>query len=88
MKLLSVNNKKMPITANIEIDVKHGTEIKREKVTVKSGESLLEKSKGISVYDGYIVNDIYCEKDKRIQITKDRLLRIIDNNNKPVLFTE
>lgn len=63
MKLISVNNKKMPITANIEIDVKHGTEIKREKVTVKSGDSLLEKSKGRAVYDGYIVNDIYCEKD-------------------------
>lgn len=63
LKLISTDNKKSPITAKIEIDVKHGTEIKREKVTVKSGDSLFDKSKGRAVYDGYIINDIYCEKD-------------------------
>ena len=72
MKLLSVNNKKLPITATIEIDVKRGTEIKREKVTVKSGESLLDKSKGRLVYDGYIINDIYCEKDNEYVDFKSR----------------
>ena len=63
LKLISTDNKKSPITAKIEIDVKHGTEIKREKVTVKSGDSLFDKSKGRAIYDGYIINDIYCEKD-------------------------
>lgn len=62
LKLISVNNKKMPITATIEVDVKQGTEIKRKKITVKSGDSLLEKTKR-DIYEGYIINDIYCEKD-------------------------
>ncbi|MBQ9245470.1 DEAD/DEAH box helicase family protein [bacterium] len=63
MKLISVDNKKSPITAVIEMDVKHGSEIKRENVTVKEGTDLYEKSKGRELYDGYIVNEIYCEKN-------------------------
>ena len=62
LKLISVNNKKTPITAKIEVDIKQGTEIKRKPITVKAGEDLLEKTKR-SVYEGYIINDIYCEKD-------------------------
>ena len=78
LKLLSVDNKKMPITAAIEIDVKHGTEIKREKVTVKEGDSLYEKSKGRNIYDGYIINEIYCEKDNEyVDFTsRDEILSI------------
>ena len=38
LKLISVNNKKTPITAKIEVDIKQGTGIKRKPITVKAGE--------------------------------------------------
>lgn len=67
LKLLSVNNKKSPLTAKIEIDFrqKNGS-IKRMQVTVTSGADLMEPkySGGRDVYDGYIIDDIYCEKGK------------------------
>ncbi len=66
IKLLSVNNKKSPITAKIEIDcrMKNGS-IKRKAVVVSSGADLLDAkySGGRDIYDGYILEDIYCEKD-------------------------
>lgn len=66
IKLLSVNNKKSPITAKIEIDcrMKNGS-IKRKTVVVSSGTDLLDSkySNGRDIYDGYIIEDIYCEKD-------------------------
>lgn len=65
IKLLSVNNKKSPISAKIEIDarLKNGS-IKRKEVTVTSGADLLDAkySGGRDVYDGYIIEDIYCEQ--------------------------
>ncbi|MDX1750965.1 MAG: DEAD/DEAH box helicase family protein [Methylophaga sp.] len=65
IKLLSVNNKKSPISAKIEIDarLKNGS-IKRKVVTVSSGADLLDAkySGGRDVYDGYIIEDIYCEQ--------------------------
>ncbi len=63
IKLLKVDNRKSPITAQLELDVqqKNG-EVKRKKKTVKAGQDLLEVSGGRSVYDGYIIDDIYCEK--------------------------
>lgn len=65
IKLLSVNNKKSPITAKIEIDtrLKNGG-IKRKDVTVTSGADLLDAkySGGRDVYDGYIIEDIYCNQ--------------------------
>jgi type III restriction enzyme len=65
IKLLSVNNKKSPITAKIEIDcrTKNGS-IKRKTVVVSSGADLLDAkySGGRDIYDGYIIEDIYCEK--------------------------
>ncbi len=65
IKLLSVNNKKSPITAKIEIDcrMKNGN-IKRKAVMVSSGADLLDTkySGGRDIYDGYIIEDIYCEK--------------------------
>lgn len=59
--LKSVNNKKSPITARVEMDVqnKKGV-VKRKAVTVKQGDDLYEKSGGRYVYEGYIVKDIYC----------------------------
>lgn len=65
IKLISVNNKKSPISAKIEIDarLKSGS-IQRKEVTVTSGADLLDAkySGGREVYDGYIVEDIYCEQ--------------------------
>ncbi|MEF7133510.1 DEAD/DEAH box helicase family protein [Escherichia coli] len=65
IKLISVNNKKSPISAKIEIDarLKNGS-IKRKEVTVTSGADLLDAkySGGRDVYDGYIIEDIYCEQ--------------------------
>lgn len=65
IKLLSVNNKKSPITAKIEIDCRMTNgNIKRKTVVASSGADLLDAkySGGRDIYDGYIVEDIYCEK--------------------------
>jgi len=61
IRLLSVDNKKSPITAQIEFDVRQGSgSVKRTKKTVRSGDDLLELSGGRDVYDGYIIEDIDC----------------------------
>lgn len=63
LKLLSVNNKKTPITARIEMDVKDSKgSVKRTTLTVKHGDDLYDKSKGRDVYEGYIISEIYCEE--------------------------
>ncbi|OGO88100.1 MAG: hypothetical protein A2Y24_07550 [Clostridiales bacterium GWE2_32_10] len=59
LKLVSVDNKKTPITAKIEIDKKENGKIKRGVVTVKNGDDLFEKSGGREQYSGYIVSEIY-----------------------------
>ncbi len=65
IKLLSVNNKKSPISAKLEIHarLKNGS-IKPKAVTVTSGADLLDAkySGGRDIYDGYIIEDIYCEE--------------------------
>ncbi len=59
--LKSVNNKKSPITATVEMDVKNKKGVVQRKVVkVKQGIDLYEKSGGRDVYEGYIVKDIYC----------------------------
>lgn len=64
IKLISVDNKKSPITAKIEIDAqtKTGKLQPRTIITVMSGTDLFQASRGRSVYEGYIINDIYCEE--------------------------
>ena len=64
IKLISVDNKKSPITAKIEIDAqsKTGKLQPRKTVTVKSGTDLFEVSGGRTVYEGYVINDIHCEE--------------------------
>ena len=62
IKLLKVDNKKNGITAQIELDVQSGGNVKRQTKTIRSGTDLLDLSGGRSVYDGYIIEDIYCEK--------------------------
>ncbi|HBH13114.1 MAG TPA: type III restriction endonuclease subunit R [Clostridiales bacterium] len=61
IQLVSVNNKKSPITARVKIDVQSKNGIQQKTVTVKHGDDLYEKSGRREVYDGYVVNDIYCE---------------------------
>ncbi|MDM8536374.1 DEAD/DEAH box helicase family protein [Desulfobacterales bacterium HSG17] len=62
IKLLSTDNKKSPISARIEFDALKTGKVKRVKKKVKSGDDLLTLSGGRDVYDGYVINDIYCEK--------------------------
>ena len=62
LRLVSVNNKKSPITARVEMDIKNKKgAVNRKTVTVKHGEDLYEKSGGRDVYEGYIISEIYCE---------------------------
>ena len=79
MKLLSVDNKKSPITAKIELDCEVKGTIKRKAVTVRQGDDLSEKLSGYrEVYNGYVVDDIYCEKGNEYVsfTTKPEILRI------------
>lgn len=64
IKLISVDNKKSPITAKIEIDAqtKTGKLQPRKTIVIKSGTDLFEASGGRTVYKGYVINDIYCDK--------------------------
>ncbi|HBC3440382.1 TPA: DEAD/DEAH box helicase family protein [Vibrio parahaemolyticus] len=64
IKLISVDNKKSPITAKVEIDAqtKTGKLQPRKTITVRSGTDLFEASGGRTVYEGYVINDIYCEE--------------------------
>jgi type III restriction enzyme len=58
VKLLKVDNRTSPITAQIEMDViQKGGEVKRIKKTVRSGNDLLEIFGGRDVCDGYIIED-------------------------------
>ena len=61
IQLVSVNNKKSPITARLKIDVQRRDSIQQKTVTVKHGDDLYEKSGNREVYDGYVINDIFCE---------------------------
>jgi len=63
VKLLKADNRQGPIRAQIEFDVvQRSGEVARKKKWVRSGDDLLELSGGRSVYDGYIIEDIYCEE--------------------------
>ena len=81
IKLLSVDNKKSPITARVEIDkrMKNGN-IKRQAVTVSDGADLMAArySGGREIYDGYIIEDIHCKKgNEHISFTsKSKPLRL------------
>lgn len=64
IKLLQVDNRKSPIRARIEMEIRSTSgKVTRKKKWVRSGDDLLEFSGGRSVYDGYIIEDIYCEKN-------------------------
>ncbi len=59
VRLVSVDNRK-GISARIEYDAIRTGQIKREQKKVKTGVDLVELSGGRDVYDGYIIEDIYC----------------------------
>ena len=61
IKLLAVDNKNGH-RAKIELDIQQQGSVKRDVKWVKQGDDLLSISKGRSIYDGYVVNDIYCEE--------------------------
>lgn len=62
VKLLKVDNRKSPIQAQVELDIQQkGGTVARNKKWIRSGEDLLDTSGGRSVYDGYIIEDLYCE---------------------------
>ncbi len=63
VKLLKVDNNTGPLRAQIELDIAHSGTVARKKKWVREGTDLLKASGGRSVYDGYIISDIHCEKD-------------------------
>jgi type III restriction enzyme len=59
VRLISVDNRN-GISARIEYDAIERGRIKRKSKKVKAGTDLVELSGGRDVYDGYIIEDIYC----------------------------
>ena len=79
LKLVSVSNSKSPITARIELDCNVKGQVKRKVLTVKSGDDLASTKLGNrEIYEGYIVNEIYCEPgNEYVDFTsKSDILRI------------
>lgn len=78
LKLVSVDNKKSPITAKIEIDrlLKTG-KIKREVVTVRVGDDLYDESGGREMYEGYVVSEIFTgEGNEFVSFTTKPTIRL------------
>ncbi|HBF2805543.1 TPA: DEAD/DEAH box helicase family protein [Clostridioides difficile] len=86
IKFLSVNNKKTPIKAKLEIDKNIKGIVKRVTITIKKGDDLYEKSGGRDIYEGYIINEIFCEEGKEyINFTsKPEILKI----GKPIGYVD
>lgn len=61
IKLLAVDNKNGH-RARVEVDVQQGAGTRRKAVWVKQGTDLFEDVTKRSIYEGYIINDIYCEE--------------------------
>ena len=79
MKLISVDNKTSTIKAKIQLDTrdKKGV-VKRKTLTLKAGDDLYSKSGGRDIYEGYIIDEIYCEQENEYVSfsTKAEMLRI------------
>lgn len=77
IKLLAVDNKNGH-RARVEVDVQQGSGAKRKAVWVKQGTDLFEDVTKRSIYDGYVVNDIYCEEgNEYIDFTsKEDIIRL------------
>lgn len=59
LNLISVDNRKTPITAKVEIDKRKKGKISREVIKVKKGDDLFELSGGREQYSGYQITEIY-----------------------------
>jgi len=69
VRLLKVDNKN-GVSVQIEYDQMVGGQIKRKKKKVRTGVDLVELSGGRDVYDGYIIEEIYCaEGEEYISFT-------------------
>ncbi len=78
LKLISVDNKKMPIKAKVELYERSvGGVLRLRERKVKQGDDLVELSKN-DMYEGFIVNNIYCAEGKEyIDFTSnDIILRL------------
>jgi type III restriction enzyme len=58
LNFLSVEKKKTPITARIEIYQNTKTGVKKNPITIKDNSDLYELSNGLDIYSGYTVNEI------------------------------
>ena len=77
IKLLSVSNDGSSMSAKIEMDVRQKGETRRKTVKVKKGNDLKAKSGGRSLYDGYYVSDISCEKgNEYVEFSNDKIVRL------------
>ncbi len=87
IKLNSVKTNKNGISAKLELDIKSGKAVVRKEVVVKKGDILSEKAKR-DIYDGYIVNDIYCELGNEwIDLVKVNLkLGQVNGGQDPILI--
>lgn len=70
VKLLSVDNTRTPIRARIELDVLQRGVVRRATRTVRTGDDLRDLSGNRDVYEGFIIEEIYCgEGDEHISFT-------------------
>lgn len=77
LKLISVDNKKSPITAKIEFDKKENGTIKRVIKPVTVGDDLFEMSGGREQYSGYIISEIYTgEGSEYVDFTSKEFIRL------------
>jgi type III restriction enzyme len=61
IKLLAVDNRNGH-RAKVAFDIQQKNDVKRTEKWVKQGDDFLSLSRGRTIYDGYIVNDIHCEE--------------------------
>ncbi|WP_252242745.1 DEAD/DEAH box helicase family protein [Clostridium sp. ZS2] len=74
VKLVSASSTKSGISAKIDIDVLDKGKIKRVTKTVKKGTDLAQLT-GRELYEGFIIDEIYCEKGKEyISFTSNDIL--------------
>lgn len=78
MKLVSTNNTKLPITANIELDANIKGKIMRKTFRVIKGDDLSDTALGNrAIYEGYLVDEINCEEGNEFVsfTSKEEVLR-------------
>ena len=77
IKLLDVDNRN-GFRAKVEVDIQQAGNTKRKAVWVKPGTDLMEATKR-SIYDGYVINDIYCaEGSEYIDFTSNEDVIILN----------